>query len=374
MRQNRIGIVGCLAFLLVLFGTSGRAAAVLNCTDLPITGTKVADLVHAGGFIQGPGATKCALVIENGTFAGLSTDPTLVLTAQSITIRNATMIIDNPNSSIRFNATDGNILLDNAIVKAHKLLNFQCLSPSGPDCTFTAMNNSELVVATSFIPPLGCGGDLILRDIEGDVTFTNTFVHGGNKWEVFSTRGDITIDPCGADGTQCVADPTVSPFTPTAIAACDTNNDGIPDFPCTLELAEAKTFCVRGGEIAPCNGGCTQKRFHAENGGIFMNGTTITSKEHITFRCGPKGFHGVGSTIKSDDDVIIDCSFGDPGGSIDLTNAKIIGLNGPATGSTTLKVDPIGPLGAANTIDCTGGTFIPRPTVIPLSAGINCTP
>lgn len=360
MRQGGPRIVGYLTFLGVLVATGGLAAAapVTTCN----AGTFVVDAGNAALVAQnGYNNSSCNLVIQ----ATLPSGPmvlNLVITAKSIAITgnggDVEIINTKTNSTIRFTAAAGNISLFKAVVKAHKTMNFKCTSPAGgPDCTFVA-DSSEIVVASDFALPLGCGGVLRI-ETAGDVTFASTFVHGGDAWEVFSTKGNIAIGPCGADGDGCT-DPLLSKRPPQCF-----NAQG-QFIGCTVQFTtenELRSVCFPPGQEQPCNGGCKEKRFQAKNGGIDITGTTITSKEHITFWCGPGGLQGAGSTILSDDKVLIDCTTGPSlGGNIDLTNATISGLNGPATAGTTLRTDP------PSTITCTGGTFNPAPVETPPSA------
>jgi len=334
MRQNRIGIVGCLAFLLVLFGTSGRAAAVLNCTDLPInSNAKLLALVHAGGFIQGPGATKCALVIAGSgplSFVGVSPDPTLTFTATSFSILNTTIQIDNSNSAMTFRATNGDTVLDHAILKAHVQVKFSCAAPS--TCQFRSSNGSEIISAFNFADfkenPLV--GKVFLQDILGDITITGTLFHGGANVEFFSNNGNITIGPCGGTPGQSCEPFTQPPFTPRVLAECGNP----PVFPCAnlglLNAAGVKEICFPPGSDVPCNGGAKEKRFEAKKGFIDIEGVTMDAIDHMTFWCGPLGFNGRNATLTTTNgEIRIDCTSasGGPGGNICLQDANLTAKN-----------------------------------------------
>jgi hypothetical protein len=373
MRQATTRILGCLTFLLVLCGTSGWAAAVAvnTCGVAPDpAGTfRVDTLLEASsvalnGYINATCNLEILTTLPSG--AGVMA-PNLTITAKSIKIAGPDVVppgapkveIINTaaNSTIRFTARAGDITLLNADVRARKTLNFQCVSPTaGPPCKFES-DGSEIVAATNLQD--GPGGVLII-DTDGDVDIQTTRVHGGDEWKI-TAGGSITVGPCGSGGgPEPCRDPTVSPFTPTVLALCGNP----PVFPCpalgTLNQAGVKSICIPDiVVVVPCNGGFKEKRFEA---GTFINveGTTITSHEHITFVCGPEGFRGAGSNLSSSlDQVIIDCQ-----GPVDITTAHLSGFGG-----VFVRSDCAGVAAGVPCINATGATLDDSKTILMNGSG-----
>jgi len=330
MRQATTRVVGCLALLLVaLVGTSGRADAA--ATECPPGGLVSAGSAGLAAAIAATGYNNktCALIIDVDLSPPNAMTANLTIIAKSVQIgppasgsgSHVDVVNNSLSSSVRITAVDGNLILDNAIVKAHKLLNFKCSSPGVvEDCTFTS-TDSEIVAALNF-DDLGSGGVLII-DVEGNVHITTTKIHGGDEYKVLSDRGNITIGPCGGSTGGICEDPLTSGVSGQLCPG---------GFPCDVTFQTADDLhavCFPSTPGEPCNGGFKEKRFEAKNGFIDVRGTAISAHDHMTFWCGPGGFLGQNSILSTQvAELVIDCTRGSlPGGDIHLEGASLTANN-----------------------------------------------
>jgi len=317
MRQTATRILGCLGFLLALFGTSGWATAAPETVcppngELTTTSAPSVALVGANGFSN----TGCDLKI-------LDTVPVtavnLTITARSLVVggvaTHVNIINDVPSSSINIRTT-GNISVLNASLKAHKNLIIEC-SGTAPDCTFTSDNGSELIVAKDpgfDADPLGIGGVMHITT-QGLITILNTAVHAGDTFHFTSEKASVTLGPCPGGTVGVCTDPLVSKSPPECFDALGVF---IPN--CTPTFAtpdDLRSVCFPGTPGKPCNGGNKEKDIIAATF-IDIRNTHLTSIKHVNLICGTVLLASGANIEVTSDKIKIDC-----GGKVDLTNATL---------------------------------------------------
>jgi hypothetical protein len=221
------------------------------------------------------------------------------------------MIHDGVGSNLRLVAESGNLTLLGATLKAHAELRLAC-KPAG--CVIET-DFSDVIAAANFAAPAGGGKLLMFAGGSVDIQTTNT--HGGDLFEVTATNGSITLI-CKTGDTAC-KDPTVG--TPPDIfvnsPGCVVN--GVLQPNCTVTFPtvnDIRSVCL-GTIGVSCNGGHKEKRFTAK-GDIHLEGTTLTSVDHITFNSGQGAIFAAGATIESGDAIVMNSR-----NPIDLKNASI---------------------------------------------------
>jgi hypothetical protein len=247
------------------------AVALEITSNLAIPNSETTVLIHAA-----------SILVQT---AGDPTDP-----AQRVQ-----MIHDGPGSNLRLVAESGNLTLFGASIKAHTELRLTCR----PDTCVIESDFSDLIAAANFANPAGGGALLLFAGGSVDIQTTNT--HGGALFEVTASNGDITLI-CKSGDTAC-KDPTVG-TPPDILAACVVN--GQLQFPCNNinfpDAAALRSVCL-GTVGVTCNGGSKEKRFTAK-GDIHLEGSTITSIDHISFNT-QGGIFAQGATIESNDAIVM---------------------------------------------------------------------
>jgi len=390
MRRVVTGMAGGLALTLGLFGTA-MAGSIGGAACPPAGSTfTVTTAVQAGQINEGFNCPGVFLVINfsltppfpggpqgppSGPGPALPAGATIVnYVAKTITVSGPAAAADriqivnnNAGSQVTFTAVDGDITLNGATIKAHKILKFTC-TEQAPPCKFTS-DNSDVIAATSFDNPQAGGG--LFFNIFGDIDIKNTTVHGGDTLEMESVSSFIRLI-CGGGPGGCT-DPLVSKTLPQCF-----NAQG-QFVPCTVTFNTAdqlKAVCFPAGEAVSCNGGHKEKRFTA---GTFIDftGSTITADEHVTFTCKGINFPAVpnsgdllasGATFDMDS-LVINCK-----GKVDITKSHITmaahltinsGLNCPANticidaSEATIIAKPVrwNTGGGGRIIDVCGATF-----------------
>jgi len=323
MRKRWIVTLGMLAMTLAI---GGWAEATLCPPGGLVSAGNAVDLNDAASIgASGFNNTACDLIIDVTIPV---TDPTLVITAKSITVDplagGPVEIINNAAASISdFTAELGNITITEGSIKAHKLLRFTCKAATGE---FDA-EDSELVAALNFANPQA-GGDLLIT-CGGKVEITGSTVHGGDILEFVSKNQGITLI-CGPSETGCT-DPNLSNQAVALCGTCPPLDTCPPDplvppavFPCDVEFADAaalREVCipVRGGK---CNGGSKEKRFTAKED-IDITGSTLTSIDHVTFTSTAGRLLASGANLTSGDSIVFAIKGDGTSPSIDLSNATI---------------------------------------------------
>ena len=235
------------------------------------------------------------------------TGPDVLTPAKRVEIIN-----DVANSDILMTAQNGDIVINEGSIKAHHLLKLECKGIV-PLCKITA-DNSDLIAATNFNPP-GTGGDLKIL-ARGEVDIRRTNLHGGDRLEVSSAQGGITIK-CEPGAGEC-RDPLGAPFVVNTLCP--------GGFPCTVTFAtpaDLQAVCIQGSDVH-CNGGGVEKRFQAKFD-IDIAGSQIDSIEHMTFETSDGNIKAAGAVLTSTTDNI---RMSASKGTIDISGATILTPNG----------------------------------------------
>jgi hypothetical protein len=252
----------------------------------------------------------------------------LGITARSITISGPVSIINDtsPASEVRLTAAGpgalGFIVINQGIVKAHKLLN---LTATG-DIT---VSGSQLIAASIFGPPPSGTGDLRIN-AGGNLDIQGTSVFGGSILE-FVVDGSITFI-CEGDGNGC-QDPLLSSKAVELCGTCPPGDTCPPDprvppavFPCTVNFPtdqDLREVCFPSGDQPDCGGGGKECRFLARNGDIDIHGTTLICTKHISFAADNGNLLGAGATVTSTTDRIAFVIHG----TVDLEGATLTAVN-----------------------------------------------
>lgn len=386
MRHALTRIVGLLTLLLGLFAVAGGTGKALAQTSGALCPPMGPPFV-----IDGSAGHEAAIV--NGGFncpgvdlvVSVDLDPVmkLIITAKSFKVvplpgaaGNVQIVNDLPTSDIMITAVGptlanpapgGDIIIDRADIKAHRVLKFVC-NGQAPPCAFKA-DNSALIAAADpgFVDPQG-GGNLVL-DVFGPIDIHTTTVHGGNTVEMMSRRSSITM-MCGSTDAPCKA-PNIPPIPQIILDQCPPQ-PGDPlgtviHFPCDLDVPSAaalRGICFPSTGVT-CNGGAKEKRFSA---GTFIDfaGSTITSDEHVTFTCGTAApaqgdLKAKGATFLFHS-LFIDCP-----GTVDLSDARIVLIQNLTvnTGATC----PAAVLPGSPCIDVAGAQITGRPLILTAKSG-----
>jgi hypothetical protein len=374
MRKRWIVALGMLAMTLAIGGWA--EAAVTTCLDNAGT-AHIVDNVPAGEAAaigaNGYDNPACDLIIQISI--PVTVNP-LLIRAHDITIDPAggptpgvvVEIINNAaNSVTTLTATETDLVISEASIKAHKTLKLVCQGTT-PDCNITS-RLSDLIAALDFANPLA-GGDLFIT-AEGSVDIQTTNTHGGNILEINAKHGSLTL-LCGPGEEAGCRDPVLSS---KAVELCDTTGpggvgppDGIADFPCTVNFltgADLTAVCFRGVPGVKCNGGSKEKRFTAQ-GDIDITGSTITAIDHITFTSRAGRWLAAGATLSGESIVAVIKGDG-TSPSIDLSNATI---NTTAHTSITAGsgcIAPVLPLDPADTCINANGAKITASNIVMLA-------
>ena len=331
MRKRWIVALGMLAMTLAIGGWA-EAETCASLGLLPGAGVgRVSSVAGAAAAIGTSGFDDptCDLIIDVSITP--ITNP-LLIRAHDITIDPAggptpgvvvAIINDAANSVTTLTATETDLVISEASIKAHKTLKLVCQGTT-PDCNITS-RLSDLIAALDFANPLA-GGDLFIT-AEGSVDIQTTNTHGGNILEINAKHGSLTL-LCGPGEEAGCRDPVLSS---KAVELCDTTGpggvgppDGIADFPCTVNFltgADLTAVCFRGVPGVKCNGGSKEKRFSAQ-GDIDITGSTITAIDHVTFTSKAGRWLAAGATLSGESIVAVIKGDG-TSPSIDLSNATI---------------------------------------------------
>jgi hypothetical protein len=316
--MTRIGRILLGAVVLAI----GLASPVLaldftddNCAENPFVVDTLADAQRVqNGY-------NCPLVDLTIRTSLTITEAVLIVTAKSIAVtgpdildpaKRVEIINDVAASDILMTAQNGDITVNEGSIKAHHLLKLECKGIV-PLCKIMA-DNSDLIAATSFVTP-GAGGDLKLL-ARGEVDIRRTNLHGGDRLEVNSAQGGITIkcEP-GVGGCR---DPLGPPFVVNTLCP--------GGFPCTVTFptaADLQAVCIQGADVK-CNGGGVEKRFQAKFD-IDIAGSQIDSIEHMTFETSDGNIKAAGAVLTS---AIDNIRMSASKGTIDITGATILTPNG----------------------------------------------
>jgi hypothetical protein len=361
VRKRWIVTLGILALALAI---GGWAEAQNTCLSLGLTGGRVSSSGPAAATIGASGFDDptCDLFID--VTIPVSVNP-LTIRAHDITIgpippgSGVVEIINNAaNSVTTLTATETDLVISEASIKAHKTLRLICQGTT-PDCNITS-RLSDLIAALNFANPT-IGGDLFIT-AEGSVDIQTTNTHGGNILEINAKHGSLTL-LCGPGEEAGCRDPVLSS---KAVELCDTTGpggvgppDGIADFPCTVNFltgADLTAVCFRGVPGVKCNGGSKEKRFTAQ-GDIDITGSTITAIDHVTFTSKAGRWLAAGANLSAESIVAVIKGDG-TSPSIDLSDATINTTAHTSITAGTGCIAPVLPLDPADTcINANGATI-----------------
>jgi hypothetical protein len=326
-RRSVLFVIG-VAALVLPFALGGPAQALDfsddNCAENPL----VVDTVpEAERLANGYNCPAVALTI-NTSLPGI-VDPVLPITAASITIvgpdvlepsKRVEIINDVASSDVILIAQTGNIDFKEASIKAHHLLKLECKGIV-PLCKILG-DLSDIIAAANFVTPTA-GGDLKILS-RGDTDIRRSTVHGGDRLEMNSAQGSLTLlcEP----GTGGCRDPQTVPGLIAAL--CPSG------FPCTPTFAspdEITAVCIQAPGVH-CNGGAVEKRFTARFD-IDITGSRIDSIEHMTFETTNGSIKASGAQLTSTTDNI---RLVTKQGTIDLSKAVIL----TPGGTTVIQNNP----------------------------------
>jgi len=331
VRKRWIVTLGMLALALAIGGWA-EAAPVTTCPPggLVSAGTPLvndAATIGANGFDK----SDCDLFID--VTIPVTVTP-LVIRAHDITIGPippggpVVEIINDVNldSVTTLTATETDLVISEASIKAHKTLRLTCQGTT-PDCDITS-RLSDLIAALNFANPT-IGGDLFIT-AEGSVDIQTTNTHGGNILEITAKKGSLTF-LCGPGEEAGCTDPVVSSKAVALCGTCPPGDTCPPDprvaptiFPCDVTFptgADLTAVCFRGVPGVRCNGGAKEKRFTAQ-GDIDITGSTITAIDHVTFTSKDGRWLAAGANLQAESIVAVIKGDG-TSPSIDLSNATI---------------------------------------------------
>jgi hypothetical protein len=373
MRKHWIVALGMLALALAI---GGWAEAVDTCPDIdPVcaaagVGTPcfvVDTALEAATVGNGYNFPTCNLLIK--ITIPVTVNP-LTITAHDITIMGPdpasasglVEIINNAaNSQTTLTATETDLVISEASIKAHKTLKLTCQGTT-PDCNITS-RLSDLIAALDFANPT-IGGDLFIT-AEGSVDIQTTNTHGGNILEINAKHGSLTL-LCGPGEEAGCRDPVLSSKAVELCGTCPPGDTCPPDprvaptiFPCTVNFptgADLTAVCFRGVPGVKCNGGSKEKRFTAQ-GDIDITGSTITAIDHVTFTSRAGRWLAAGANLQAESIVAVIKGDG-TSPSIDLSDATINTTAHTSITAGTGCIAPVLPLDPADTcINANGATI-----------------
>jgi hypothetical protein len=287
-----------------------------NCAENPLI---VDDAVKMARVVNGYNCSATDLTIR--TSLTPIVDPVLPITAKSITIlgpdildpaKRVEIISDIAGSDVLLTAQSGNIDVKEGSIKAHHLLKLECKGLV-PLCKILG-DLSDFVAAANFVTPTS-GGDLKLV-ARGDIDIRRSTVHGGDRLEVNSANGSLTLICVPGEG-GC-KDPLGPPFVVNTLCP-----GGFPCTPTFLTPADLKAVCIQAPGVH-CNGGAVEKRFEAKFD-IDITGSKIDSIEHMTFETDEGNIKASGAELTSTIDNI---RMTTKKGTIDLSKATVLTPNG----------------------------------------------
>ena len=295
-----------------------------NCAENPFvvdTALKAARVANGYNCSAVDLTLKTSLVI---------TEVVLPITAKSVTVTGPDVvappkrveIINNlANSDVIIVAQNGNIVITEGSIKAHHLLKLECKGVA-PLCKITA-DSSDIIAAASFTTPM-TGGDTKIN-ARGDIDIRRTNLHGGDRLEVNSAQGSLTIKCLPDLGCR---DPILqAPFTVKTLCGDP------PVFPCNVQFltpADLQAVCISDPGVK-CNGGGVEKRFEAKFD-IDIAGSRIDSIEHMTFESSDGDIKAAGAILTS---AIDNVRLVANKGTIDISSATIL----TPQGSTIVLTD-----------------------------------
>jgi len=228
------------------------------------------------------------------------TEPFLPITAASVKIigpdpasaSGRVEIINNvAGSDVFIIAQTGNIEFDEASIKAHHLLKLECKGLV-PLCKILG-EDSDVIAATSFVTPTS-GGDLKILS-RGDTDIRRSTVHGGDRLEMSSAQGSLTL--LCQPGVGGCKDPQTVPGLIAALCPA-----GFPCQPIFNSPDDITAVCIQAPGVV-CNGGAVEKRFEAKFD-IDITGSKIDSIEHMTFESSEGCIKASGAQLTSTTDNI----------------------------------------------------------------------
>lgn len=214
------------------------------------------------------------------------------------------------SGDIIFSAVGGNILIQNAIVKARDTLKLLCDSAG---CRIDVDDSS--IIASASLDPFNVPGDPssgfatkgeLFISAKGNIDLQRSDIYGGSGLHMSSDLGGITWF-CPGPGLAGCLDPTKAPSNVDKLLCGDP-----PVYPCTVTFnskEELKGVCFPGTPGRICGGGSKEIRLSARLD-IDIQGSTIIALDHITFSsdlgsllAGPKG--GSPSVINAQDSLVV---------------------------------------------------------------------
>jgi hypothetical protein len=295
-----------------------------NCAENPFV---VDTALEAARVANGYNCPLVALTI-NTSLTGI-VDTLLPITAASVTLsgpdvldpsKRVEIINDVAGSDVIITAQTGNISLFEASVKAHHLLKLECKGLV-PLCKITG-DLSDVIAAANFITPTS-GGDLKLL-ARGDIDFRRSTVHGGDRLEVNSAQGSLTL--LCQPGVGGCKDPQAVPGLIAALCP-----GGFPCSPTFATPDDITAVCIQAPGVT-CNGGAIEKRFEAKFD-IDITGSKIDSIEHMTFETSEGCIKASGAQLTSTVDnirmVARKCTIDLSKASVQTPNGSTIILNEP---------------------------------------------
>jgi hypothetical protein len=267
MRKLWLTLAAILAFALVQAPVA-QAAPSTACPDTGNTQYIVDLAADATDLQEGYNNPLCDLIIN--TSIPVVVGQNYKLRAKSVTIQGPDALVplnrveiinSNPSGDIFIVAENGNVKIEEAIVKARDLLHIDCDAPA--TCKVD-INNAEVMAPLNVLDP---GGDLRVLAL-GDINIVNSTFYGGSILHITSKNGSILwFCPGGGD----CKDPFQSGV---AAVIC-------PTFPCTPTFntpSDLKAVCSQG---VLCGGATVELRISAKID-VDIQGSTIVALDHVT--------------------------------------------------------------------------------------------
>ena len=268
MRKLWLSLAAILSLALIQAPATQAAVSSL-CPDSGNTQYIVDTLADATDLDEGYNNPACELIVR-------TTIPVLVgelykLRAKSVTVqgpdildplKRVEIINSNPSGDVTLEAENGNIKVEEAVIKARDLLRINCDSPA--NCKVDILS-SEVMAPLNVLDP---GGDLRVLAL-GDVNILNSTFFGGAILHITSKNGSV-VWFCPGSG-DC-KDPFASG---TAATLCPGG------FPCSVTFntpTDLKNVCTQG---VLCGGATVELRISAAID-VDIRGSHIVALDHIT--------------------------------------------------------------------------------------------